>query len=401
MDVTEFFLKLLLILVSAKVMAELFSYAGLPSVIGEVVAGILIGPSLLNLVAPEPTFLLLAQMGVILLLFQVGMETDVAQVVAVGGQSVLVAFTGVLLPFAFGYAASRHVFGQPGVEAVFIGGTLVATSIGITLRVLKDLGGRRTHVANVVLGSAVLDDVIGVVLLAVLLEYTLEGSLPIGSSLRVLGFVALFLVAAPVLSRLFLSFMAKMDRISKTTGILPTILIAFILALSAMAHGFGAPEIVGAFAAGLAITRKSVFEAGRHQQVVRDDMVTKGEESIRPVSELFVPVFFVMVGVSMNLQAVDFGSTWFWLYGGTLTALAFVSKALSGVWVKGSFYRKAAVGVAMIPRGEVGLIFAQTGLKNGIFDDATYTSMVLVVAVTTLFAPILLKAVMRAGKDGM
>ncbi len=394
MEVSEFFLKFFLILFSAKAMGELFAYLRLPAVIGEVTAGVIIGPSLLGIIQPEAEFLLLSKIGMLLLLFEVGVDTDVGKLMSVGGQSVLVALTGVVLPFCLGYLSGLY-FGMPNASALFVGGTLVATSIGITLRVLKDLGRQQTHAAQVVLGSAVVDDVIGVVILAVLFDYTIEGQIDIVSSLKVLGFIAVFLIAAPVFSRLLVMFMARVSTYSKTPGILSTIVVSLILLLSVLAHDFGAPEIIGAFAAGLALTRKSIFTMGRYMEHLRTEIITRAEEKMTPIGELFIPIFFVMVGVSMDLRVIDFRSGSFWAFAGVVTAAAFVSKLASGIWVKGSKANKLAVGIAMVPRGEVGLIFAETGLRNGIFDEASYASMVTVVALTTLLAPAMMRRIME------
>ncbi|MHB8174701.1 MAG: cation:proton antiporter, partial [Nitrospirota bacterium] len=171
METVDFFLKLTLILVSARVMAELFAFIKLPAVIGEVLAGVIIGPGALGLIHAGGIFDLLGNIGVILLLFQVGMDTDAGKLLAVGGQSALVAVTGVALPFVAAYLVSEHIFGISTNGSLFVGGTLVATSIGITLRVLKDIGADRGLVAQVVLGAAVMDDVIGVVVLALLIQY--------------------------------------------------------------------------------------------------------------------------------------------------------------------------------------------------------------------------------------
>lgn len=394
MDVSEFFLKFFLILFCAKALGELFAHLGLPAVIGEVAAGVVIGPSILGVIHPEAEFLLLSKIGMLLLLFEVGVDADVGELISVGGQSVLVALTGVALPFCTGYLAGLY-FGMPDAAALFVGGTLVATSIGITLRVLKDLGKQRTRVAQVVLGSAVLDDVIGVVILAVLFDYTMEGQIEIVSSLKVLGFIAVFLIAAPVLSRILVMFMARASGYAKTPGVLSTIVVSLILVLSVLAHDFGAPEIIGAFAAGLALTRKSIFTMGRYMEHLRTEIITRAEEKMTPIGELFIPIFFVMVGVSIDFRVIDYQSGAFWAFAGSVTVLAFMSKLASGVWVKGSTADKLAVGVAMVPRGEVGLIFAETGLRNGIFDETSYASMVVVVALTTLFAPAMMRWIME------
>jgi len=399
MGEAEFFLKFFLILVAAKAMGEIFAQLRLPAVIGEVVAGIIIGPSLLGIIQPEPTFLLLSKVGMLLLLFEVGVDTDVGKLIAVGGQSVLVALTGVLFPFALGYAGSI-VFGFGHATSLFIGGTLVATSIGITLRVLKDLKQQHSRPAQVVLGAAVLDDVIGVIILAVLFDYTVEGRVDLVSSLTILVFIAVFLVAAPVFSRLLVMFMARVSGIAKTPGILSTIVVALILILSVTAHDFGAPEIVGAFAAGLALTRKSMFNMGRYMEHLRTEIVTRAEEKMTPIGELFIPIFFVMIGVSIDFRVIDYGSLWFWGFAGAMLAISFLTKLVSGVWVRGSTAAKLTVGIAMVPRGEVGLIFSEIGHRNGLFDDSVYASMVFVVALTTLLAPVMLRWLLKEPGPG-
>jgi Kef-type K+ transport system membrane component KefB len=165
MEVTEFFLKFLVILISAKLLAECFALLKLPSVLGEVVAGILLGPSLFGIIMPDPTFHLLAEIGILLLLFEVGLETDIGQIVKVGVQSSLVAITGVIAPALVGYWISAEVMKLPLVVSLFISGTLVATSIGITVRVLVDIKKQNTKTATIVLGAAVLDDIVGVILM--------------------------------------------------------------------------------------------------------------------------------------------------------------------------------------------------------------------------------------------
>jgi len=342
--------------------------------------------------------MLLAQIGVIFLLFEVGADTDLGRLVSVGGQSAAVAATGVVLPFVLGWAACRWMFGMSAVVSVFVGGTLVATSIGITLRVLKDLGMHRGATAQVVLGSAVLDDVVGVVILAVLLEYNLAGSLALASSLRTLGFVAVFIAAAPLLGRAFVPFAARAQSSSRTGGMTSTVVVALILLLSALAHTLGAPEIIGAFAAGLVFSRAPLFPPREDGRRLWLRTLAGVREKTAPVGELFVPVFFVMVGVSIDFGVIDLGSSRFWVFAGVITSLAFVSKLAGGVWAKGPLAGKLAVGVAMIPRGEVGLIFAETGLKNGVFDETVYASMVFVVALTTLLAPLVLRAMKGAWK---
>src|SRR5512143_1716002 len=209
MEVSEFFLKLLVILLAAKLLAELFSRFGIPAVLGEVVAGIIIGPSVLGFVLPEPSLHLIAEIGILLLLFQVGLETDVGQLVKEGVRSTLVAVTGVVVPGAIGFWISYRWFGISTIPSLFVGGTIVATSIGITVRVLKDLNQHQTRMAKIVLGAAVLDDVIGVVVLAVLYDFAVKGAVNIPATVRILLFITAFLFIAPVMAKLFVPLIAK------------------------------------------------------------------------------------------------------------------------------------------------------------------------------------------------
>lgn len=395
MEVSEFFLKLLLILLCAKFFAEVFAFMRLPSVLGEVIAGIIIGPSLLGIIVPDATFYLLAEIGILLLLFEVGLETDVGQLVKVGIQSSLVAATGVLLPAFAGFWISSYVFNLPFVVSLFIGGTLVATSIGITVRVLVDLRKHQTNTAKIVLGAAVLDDVVGVVILAVLYDFAVKGEINIINTAKVLGFITIFLLIAPIITKLFVPLISRLSSSSRTKGVIPTVIVSIILGLAVISHEVGAPEILGSFAAGIALARRFFLPLGATIDHYSHDLAEKIEVNMKPIIDLFVPVFFVVVGASINLKVIDFTSSAFWQIAGLLTAGAIIAKMLSGVWVKGGLRAKFSTGIAMVPRGEVGLIFAEVGKKGGIFDDTIYAVIVFVVALTTLFAPLLLRFVMR------
>jgi Kef-type K+ transport system membrane component KefB len=399
-DVSGFFLKLLIILVAARAAAEVFAFLRLPTVLGEVAAGVLIGPSLLNVVQVEPVFYLLAEIGVLLLLFEVGMDTDVAQLAKTGGESSLVALTGVIAPAALTFWASRYWLTLPFLTSLFIAGAFVATSIGITVRVLADLKMERTRFARVVLGAAVLDDVIGVVILAMLIDYSRVKAVEWLPGLKGLVFILIFLVAAPVITKLFVPPIATVAEKSKSKGTLPAAAIALILALALAAELVGAPAIIGAFVAGIALSRKFCLSFGPYSCGLGNDLSKRIEAGTKPIIDLFVPVFFVVVGVSINFKAIDFSDGRFWLIVVILTPLAMIGKAISGVWVKGGFKTKALTGISMIPRGEVGLVFAQAGKTSGIFDDAICAAVVFTVALTTLAAPLLLKTVPRKDRYG-
>jgi len=394
-DVSEFFLKLLVILLAAKLFAEVFSRLSIPSVLGEVVAGLIIGPSVLGFISPDATLHLIAEIGILLLLFEVGLETDVGQLVKEGVRSMLVAVTGVAVPAALGFWVSYHWFGMAMIPSLFVGGTIVATSIGITVRVLKDLNRHNTRMARIVLGAAVLDDVIGVVVLAVLYDFAVKGTVSIPATVRILVFISAFLLIAPVLAKLFVPLMAKAASSSRTKGMIPTIIISLILGLAVISHDVGAPEILGSFAAGVALARRFFLPLGASIDHYSHELAEKIEESMTPIIDLFVPVFFVMVGVSINLRVIDMTSGAFWGFAGVLTIVAILSKVVSGVWAPGGFREKLSTGVAMVPRGEVGLIFAEVGKRSKIFDDAAYAVVVFVVALTTLLAPLAMRIIMK------
>jgi len=395
MEVSEFFLKLLIILLVAKLFAEVFAYLRLPSVLGEVIAGIIIGPSLLGVIVPDATLYLLAEIGILLLLFEVGLETDIGQMAKVGIQSSLVAITGVVVPGFLGYWISNSLLGLPFVVSLFVGGTLVATSIGITVRVLVDLKKHQTKTAKVVLGAAVLDDIVGVVILAILYDFAVKGQINLFNAAKVLGFITTFLIIAPVIAKLLMPVIARLSSASRTKGMIPTLIISLILSMAVISHKIGAPEILGSFAAGVALARRFFLPFGSAMDHYSHELAEKIEKNMKPIINLFVPIFFVVVGASINLRVIDFTSATFWYMAGLLTLGAIISKMLSGIWAEGNFRTKLSTGIAMVPRGEVGLIFAEVGKKSGIFDDMIYAVIVFVVALTTLFAPLALRFVMR------
>ncbi len=391
MDVTDFFLKLLAVLLSAKCFAEIFRWMEVPAVLGEVIAGLVVGPSALGIVSPDAGLHLIAELGILLLLFEVGLETDGGQLVREGPRSTLVAITGVVVPGAAGYLVSSRWFGMATVPSLFVGGTIVATSIGITVRVLKDLDRHNTRMARIVLGAAVLDDVIGVVVLAVLYDFTVTGTASILAAMRILVFITVFLLLAPLLIRLIILPLSRLVPESRTTGAMPAFVLSLILGMAVIAHKAGAPEILGAFAAGLALAKRFYLPLGATIEKVSLQLADRIGKSMTPLVDLFTPVFFVMVGVSVNLRAIDTSSAAFWGFAGVLTIVAVLSKMVSGVWAPGGIRGKLSAGIAMVPRGEVGLIFAETGRKSGIFNDTSYAVAVFAVVLTTLLAPLAMR----------
>ena len=215
---------------------------------------------------------------------------------------------------------------------------------------------------------------------------------------RILAFITAFLLLAPIIAKLFVPTLARLSSISRTKGMVPTLIVSMILGLAIISHKVGAPEILGSFAAGVALTRRFFLPLGATIEHYSHELAEKIEEGMKPIIELFVPVFFVMVGVSINFRVIDVGSSAFWNFALALTVVAIIGKLVSGLWVSGGWNKKLSTGIAMVPRGEVGLIFAEVGRRSNIFDDSIYAVIVFVVAFTTLLAPLALRYVMRDGE---
>ncbi len=391
-NVHEFFLILFLILTSAKIFGEIFAYLKLPVVLGEVFAGLVLGPSILGIVEPNEILKILAEIGIILLLFEVGLETDVKKLKEAGNKSVIVAVVGAAIPFGLGFSVSYFFLQLPIIISLFIGGTLTATSIGITIRALKDIGKHRTSVAQIVIGAAVIDDILGVVLLVMIYDFVITGEINIGTTLRILGLIAVFFTLAPLLANFISKFIHLYDKyFKKAEGFIPSSIISLILLFAYISHQFEAPEILGAFTAGLALSRRFFLPFGISFQT-DPHFLERIESNMRPIIQLFTPIFFVMVGVSVNLRVIDVTSYDFWAISIVLLIIAVIGKMAGSFLLKNvTQLRKVIIGVAMVPRGEVGLIFAELGRTTEIFNDEIYAIMVFVIIVTTLIPPLLLK----------
>lgn len=395
MELHQFFLFLAIILIAARVLSETAARIGIPSVIGELVAGLLIGPSLLGWVSPDTTMKLLAEIGIILLLFEVGMDTNLSRLARSGSKPYIVALVGFILPFALGYGISAWVFGLPELTALFIGGTLTATSIGITVRVLDDLGKRHSDEAQIVIGAAVLDDILGVLALAFLYQFAVEQEMSVRAVSEVGLYIVLFMVLAPFVAKLAAMVIDRLDQHSATPGLLLTMVLSLILLFSWLAHAVGAPVIMGGFAAGLAFGQHFGFRFPLGKAVLNlkpsPKLAHRLEEQMRPLIHTFSPLFFVMVGVSLNLSEVNWGSGFVWMLAGSLLLAAFAGKFASGFCIREPRRNQIAIGLSMVPRGEVGLIFAQLGFSQGILNGELYAAMLIVIALTTISPPFLLK----------
>ena len=383
-DVRRVLLQILVILIAAKAAAELAERIKVPAVLGEIVAGVLIGPSALGLVAAtgpgSGALRVLAEIGVILLLLEVGMEMNLGELGAVGRASLLVALAGIAVPFAVG-AGAVVALGEPGRTAIFVGAALTATSVGITARVFGDLKALSSVESRTVLGAAVADDVLGLVILTVVVRLVTEGSVSLGLITETLALAVVFLVVTTAAGltlapRLF----SGLRRFSRSPGTLVAVALAFTLAFAELAQLAKLAPIIGAFVAGLALGR------GREgDRIARE---------LRPVGHLFIPVFFLQIGIDADLASMAKPAVLG--MAGVLLVAAVVGKLASVVGLVGSPGDRWLVGLGMLPRGEVGLIFAGIGLREGILGGDLYAALLLVVLATTLVTPPLLRARLQA-----
>ncbi len=398
----DFFLLLAVVLLAARFCSEVFARFGIPGVLGELFAGVLIGPTFLGWVSPDDTLKTLAEVGIILLLFEVGMDTDIFRLARTGSKPIVVALLGVALPMGGGYLLGHEVLHLGLLPSLFIAGTLTATSIGITVRVLDDVGQRRSHEAQIVLGAAVLDDVLGVLVLAFLYQFAQSGSVELADIGGVALYIFLFMLLAPVVGKGVGTVIAHFDRKSAAPGLLLTMAMSLIMLFSWLAHVVGAPEIMGGFAAGIAMSQHFHVNVGGKKEGVllrgwnrlfaaRPEMSHRLEEQMRPLIHTFTPLFFVMIGVSINFREIDFASASIWLDTAGLLLVAVFGKLAAGFFIAENRLRQTLIGLAMIPRGEVGLIFAQIGYAQKILSPELYASILLVIAITTVLPLFALK----------
>jgi Kef-type K+ transport system membrane component KefB len=395
-SIPSLFLMLAAVLVAAKLLGELAERIGQPAVLGELLAGVLLGGSVLGIVPSDgpaaEVVHVLAELGVVLLLFEIGLETDLKEMFRVGTASLSVATIGVVLPFVLGFAYWAYVPHPASsgatdltTAAIFVGATLTATSVGITARVLSDLNQMNTQEAKIIIGAAVIDDVIGLVIL------TVVSGMAAGSSVSALGILRISAVAVGFLVLAVLAGQFLVPRLfdvvvrMRVRYVLLVFAFAFALGLSAVASLAGSALIIGAFAAGIILSGTNQFDTI--------------EREIRPVASIFTPIFFVSVGASVNLRLLDptrEGAGGLLGVAAGLTVLAIVGKIAAGwaaPWVP---FRRLVVGVGMVPRGEVGLIFADIGRRAGILNEAVFGAILLTVMATTFVAPPALKALFGA-----
>ncbi len=394
MQAHTFFLYLLIILLAARLFAELAVRLKSPSVIGELFAGIVIGPSLFGWIEPVEALKLMAEIGIILLLFEVGLSTDIKRLMRSGTKSTIVAIIGFVAPLLFGFSIAYWLFDLSLLVSLFIGGTLTATSIGITVRVLTDLKLNNSHQGQIVLGAAVLDDVLGVMLLALLYEFSIGGGVNWMNATKVLIFVSAFFVLAPILAKLMSTIIKRFHASSEIPGLIPTTIVSLVLFFAWLAHVVGAPELLGGFAAGLALSRRFFLPLG--VTLRKDENFAKAiEEQMQPIISLFTPIFFVVVGLSINLREIDWASPQVWIFSSTLLVAAIAGKLMGSFFIRENFASKIMIGMSMVPRGEVGLIFGELGRLSGIFNNEIHAGLVIVIVLTTIIPPFAMRSFYR------
>ena len=381
----EILLGLFLMLASAKIMAEVFERLKQPAVVGEILAGVLIGPSVLGWIEPSSIINILAEIGVIFLLFNVGLETKPKDILAVGKRAAIVGILGVIFPFVAGYFISV-AWGGSTIEALFIGAAMVATSVGITARVLGSLGLLDTDAARIILGAAVIDDILGLMILSVVSGFS-KGAVNYWTLAATAGVAIIFTIFIATIGARFMTWLApKIENLHMQKPFFQLGLI-LCLGLSFAAIYIGVAAIIGAFLAGMALAEATENNYKMHR-------LSSG------VMEFLVPFFLVNIGLQLNLSIfTDFSVVTFAL---VITLAAVITKFVGcGVGALGMGKIQAArVGIGMVPRGEVGIVVAQIGLGLAAITDKFFGAVLFMAIATTLIAPPFIKIFFGEDKDG-
>jgi Kef-type K+ transport system membrane component KefB len=410
-------LSLVVVYVASKLGGEVCTKFDLPPVLGELVAGVLVGISALNLLIFPGTDLdasrslimqtlqltahlspadlqatfeaqsevmgVLAELGVVILLFEIGLQSNLKELLKVGAQATTVAVVGVVTPFALGTAGLMLGFGISAIPAIFAGAALTATSIGITAKVLSELGQLKSREGQIIVGAAVMDDVLGIIVLAVVGGLVKTGEVQVSNVLILIASAAAFLIGGVWLGRLLMpGFMALVDRIQTRGGLLISGLV-FAFALSYVGAVIQLEAILGSFIAGLILA-----ETEKHKEL---------EEQVIPIADFLVPIFFIVVGARTDVSVLNPfnpANTEGLIIAAFLIVVAIIGKLVTGFVVFGQpGINRLAIGVGMIPRGEVGLVFAAYGATSGVLSPALQAAIIVMVILTTFIAPPLLRVV--------
>ncbi len=416
-------LSLVFIYLASKLGGELSKLVDLPPVLGELVAGVIVGVSALHLlVFPETgavasdsvvmTLLqqiaglnpesigevfstqsevisVLAELGVIILLFEIGLESDLRELQKVGSRAAIVAVVGVVAPFVAGTAGLMLIFGMPTIPAVFAGAALTATSIGITSKVLSELGQLKSTEGQIIVGAAVIDDVLGIIVLAVVASLAKTGEVDVTNLIYLIVSATVFLLGSIFLGKFFnKSFVAIADKL-QTRGKLVIPALIFAISMAFLAHAIHLEAILGAFAAGLVLD-----ETDKRKEL---------DQQIIPIADILVPIFFVSVGARVDLSVLNPSSAdnrQGLVIAAFLIVVAIIGKVITGWAAFGKEkINRLAIGIGMIPRGEVGLVFAGIGAASGVLDKPLQAAIIIMVILTTFIAPPLLRFAFKAEEE--
>jgi Na+:H+ antiporter len=397
-EIVRVLLGLIVIIMIAKIGGEVAERLKQPAVLGELILGMIIGNLILlnvdifEFIKHDGMIEILAEIGVIILLFEVGLETNLKEMLSVGTTAILVAIAGVVTPFILGWGVAAIFLPTESIYVhIFIGATLTATSVGITARVLTDIKKLQTKEAKIILGAAVIDDIMGLVVLSIVTGLIAASNA--GTSINSLGVLLIvlkalvFIVAAIVLGTMMMPRILTAALNLKGQGILLAVALVVCFTFAAVAELIGLAAIVGAFAAGIIMEKvhyRRFVDRGEHSL----------EELIHPIASFLVPIFFVHMGLMVDLST--FGQMNVLLFAGILSVVAIIAKQACALGVMDKGLNRMAVGIGMIPRGEVGLIFAKIGhgLTIGgaaVISNSTYSAVVIMVILTTLVTPPILK----------
>jgi len=375
----EVMLKLIVILVAAKLAGYIFDLIKQPRVLGELLAGVLLGPSLFGFITGhEEILLFLSEVGVIILLFLVGLESNIHELLKSGKSALMVAVIGVVAPLLLAMPYLLYIEAIDFNVALFVAATLTATSVGVTMRVLSEMKKISSLEGKIILGAAVIDDVIGLVILSVLVGIAETGSVEMMGVAQTIITAFLFLAVTVIVGMKLEEPILRLIRHLKVKRSFIVTAVIFALLLGYLADYIGLAAIVGAFAAGL------ILEREEH----KEHIMKKAEV----IGDVFTPIFFVMAGVVVNIYTINMDLL---PLAAVLLVIALISKIVAGFGAIGTKASKMAVGVGMIPRGEVGLIFATIGLKELVLGEGIYSVLVVVIMLTTLVTPPILKKLME------
>ncbi len=386
-----------IILILAKLAGGFSQKIGIPSVLAELLVGILLGnaavlvPMLTPFIGLKDSVVIkgLAELGVIFLLFLVGLETDIHSLRTVGKEAAWVAIIGVTAPLLFAVICISPVIEMEFSRLLFLGAALAATSVGISVRVLQDLKTLTTKTGQVILGAAVIDDILGIFMLSLVVAFATKGQIVIGEMVWLLTKLILFCLAIVILRRFIFKKIFAWLRLIEVPGMMIVCAVSLCLIFAWLAEAIGLAAILGAFALGIALD--DIYFKGYN-----DAEHTTLEHMMKPITNFLVPVFFVAMGMSVDLKALMNPQAL--LLAGILCLAAILGKLICGIVIKDKAVDKWQIGFGMMPRGEVGLIFAVIGIHSGVLTEVDYSALVFMVMLTTLLSPWLLARRIRKQK---